>query len=139
MASKNMETYNRLRESAEMDKDLTSDKSRNAMLEAYTDDFEIVEPPSLPYGGVHKGKPAWIKMQQEMRALFDQKVFFDEIMDIPEHDCILLVSRMEWTAKSTGKEVKFPALELLRFRDGKICKIEMFLDDTKMIMDTLEP
>jgi hypothetical protein len=42
------------------------------------------------------------------------------------------------TAKATGKTVTFPAVELLCYRDEKICKVEMFLQDTKVILDTME-
>jgi hypothetical protein len=45
---------------------------------------------------------------------------------------------MEWTANATGRTARFPAVELLRFRDGRIAKVEMFLQDTKVILDTLE-
>ena len=138
MTSRNLETYNRLKEQAEMDVDLTSAKSQKAMLDAYTTDFELVEPPSLPHGGVHQGAEAWLKVHEVMRSLWHQKVWIDEVMDLPEHDLIVLYSTMEWTAKATGKTVRFPAVEVLRFRDARIAKIEMFLQDTKVILDTLE-
>ncbi len=138
MTSRNMETYNRLKEQAHFDQDLTAERSQQAMLEAFTEDFEIIEPPSLPYGGVHKGRDAWLKMQGTMRSLFQQKVWIDHIWDLPEEDLIVLYSTMEWTANSTGRTVKFPAVELLRFHDGRIFQVELFLQDTKVILDTLE-
>lgn len=138
MTSRNMETYNRLKEQAHFDQDLTAERSQQAMLEAFTEDFEIIEPPSLPYGGVHKGRDAWLKMQGTMRSLFQQKVWIDHIWDLPEEDLIVLYSTMEWTANSTGRTVKFPAVELLRFRDGRIAQVELFLQDTKVILDTLK-
>ena len=138
MTSRNLKTYNRLKEQAEMDVDLTSAKSQKAILGAYTTDFELVEPPSLPHGGVHQGAEAWLKVHEVMRSLWHQKVWIDEVMDLPEHDLIVLYSTMEWTAKATGKTVRFPAVEVLRFRDARIAKIEMFLQDTKVILDTLE-
>jgi uncharacterized protein len=139
MASKNMEAYERLLQSAEFEHDLTSDKSRKAMVDAFTEDYVMVEPPSLPYGGVWEGRDEWLKMNAIMGSLFDQKVVPQHTWDIPEDDLIILYSHMEFTAKATGKTVSFPAIELLYFRDAKICKVEMFLQDTKIILDTLEP
>jgi hypothetical protein len=134
-----METYKLLNEQAEFDEDLTSEKSRQAMLEAFTEDFEIAEPASLPYGGVHKGIQAWLKMNETMGSLWKQKVWPQHAWDLPEEDLIILYSDMEWTARATGRTVRFPAIELLRFRDGKVAHVEMFLQDTKAILETLEP
>ena len=134
-----METYLKLKERAEFASDLTSEKSQQAMLEAFTPDFEIIEPPSLPQGGVHKGREAWLKMHGIMRSLWHQKVNVEHIWDVPEQDVIVLYSTMEWTANETGRTAEFPAVELLWFRDGLIAKVEMFLQDTKVILDTLEP
>jgi ketosteroid isomerase-like protein len=138
MTSPNLETYNQLKERAQFQKDLTSETSQQAMLDAFTDDFEIIEPPSLPYGGVHKGREDWLKMHATMRSLFQQKVWIEHIWDLPDEDLIILYSTMEWTANSTGRTVKFPAVELLHFRDHKIAQVELFLQDTKVILDTLE-
>jgi uncharacterized protein len=139
MASRNMETYNRLKNSAEFESDLTSEKSQKAMLDAFTPDFEIVEPPSLPHGGVWKGIDNWLKMHEDMRARWQQKVFVEHVWEVPEDDAIILYSTMEWTANATGRTARFPAVEVLRFRDGRVAKVEMFLQDTKVVLDTLEP
>lgn len=138
MASRNLQAYHRLMERAEFSEDLTSEKSQQALFEAFTPDFEVVEPPSLPQGGVHKGRDAWLKLHELMRSLWVQKVMPQHIWDLPEQDLIVLYSTMEWTANATGRTVTFPAIELLHFRDGLICKVEMFLQDTKVILDTLE-
>lgn len=139
MASRNMETYQRLVAQAEFEKDLTSNQAQDAMVASFTEDFEVVEPPSLPHGGVHRGREAWLEMHKTMRSLWSQKVKPVHIWDVPEADLIVLNSEMEWTANATGRTATFPAVELLHFRDGLICKVEMFLQDTKVVLDTLEP
>lgn len=138
VVSRNMEAYLKLVDAAQFDKDLTAKTAQEAMLEAYTDDIEVVEPPSLPHHGVHKGKENWLKMNNHMGSLWDQKVFVNKMWEVPEEDLIVLYTNMEWTAKATGKTAKFPAIELLYFRDAKICKVELFLWDTKLCLDTLE-
>ena len=139
MASRNLKAYHRLLERAEFEDDITSDRSRDAMWEAFTEDYVIVEPPSLPHGGVYTGREEWAAMNAKMRSLWAQKVKPTRIWDLPQDDVIILYSEMEWTAKATGRTVSFPAVEILHFRDAKICKVEMFLQDTKIILDTLDP
>src|SRR5262245_30401769 len=128
-----MQTVQKIMQEAEVDKDLTGEKSRNAILAAYSDDFEIDEPPSLPHGGTHKGKPAWVAMQETMREHWQQKVWVDQVWEIEDEDLMINYTTMEWTANATGKTVRFPAIELIWFRDAKIARIEMFLDRKSVV------
>lgn len=137
--SRNLLAYRRMQQSAEFEHDITSDKSRQAMWDNFTEDYEIVEPPSLPHGGVYRGREEWAGMNEKMRSLWAQKVKPLHVWDVPEDDLLVLYSEMEWTAKATGKTVTFPAVELLFYTNEKINKVEMFLQDTQIILDTLEP
>jgi hypothetical protein len=139
MASRNMETYLELQRQAEMADDLTSDRSRLAMLDAFTDDYELLEPAALPHGGFWKGKEEWSRMQGIMREHWQQQVVIDRMWDLPDDDLIILYTTMTWTANATGKSIEFPCVELLHFRDARIWKVEIFIHDTKAVMDTLEP
>ena len=139
MTSRNMQTYLRLTGQADFSEDLTSDTASNAMLAAATPDVEIHEPASLPQGGVHKGHDAWLELHHIMRSLWEQKVETVHVWDLPEDDVIVLYSMMDWTAKATGRQIRFPAVEVLTFRDGLICKVEIFHQDAKAVLDTLQP
>jgi hypothetical protein len=134
-----MQTYLRLTGQADFSEDLTSDTASNAMLAAATPDVEIHEPASLPQGGVHKGHDAWLELHHIMRSLWEQKVETVHVWDLPEDDVIVLYSMMDWTAKATGRQIRFPAVEVLTFRDGLICKVEIFHQDAKAVLDTLQP
>ncbi|MGH3253495.1 MAG: hypothetical protein ACRDOI_45775 [Trebonia sp.] len=136
--SRNLLAYRRMHQQAEFENDITSDKSRQVMWDNFTPDYEIIEPPSLPHGGIYKGRDEWARMNQTMRSLWAQKVRPLHVWDVPEDDLLVLYSEMEWTAKATGKTVAFPAVELLYYADEKISKVEMFLLDTTIILDTLE-
>ena len=136
--SRNLLAYRRLRDAAEFEHDLTSDKTRQVLWDSFTPDYEITEPGSLPHGGVYRGREEWATMHETMRALWAQKVLPVHVWDVPSDDLIILYSEMEWTARATGKTVTFPAIELLYYHNEKIRKVEMFLRDTKVILDTLE-
>ena len=139
MTSRNMQTYLRLTGQADFSEDLTSDTASNAMLAAATPDVEIHEPASLPQGGVHKGHDAWLELHHLMRSLWEQKVETVHVWDVPDDDVIVLYSMMDWTAKATGRQIRFPAVEVLTFRDALICKVEIFHHDAKAVLDTLQP
>jgi ketosteroid isomerase-like protein len=139
VTSRNMQTYLELVGKAGFSEDLTSDTASNAMLAAATPDVEIHEPASLPQGGVHKGHDAWLELHHTMRSLWEQKVETVRVWDLPEDDVIVLYSIMDWTAKATGRQIRFPAVEVLTFRDGLICRVEIFHQDAKAVLDTLQP
>lgn len=139
MTSRNMQTYLKLSGQAGFDEDLTSDKSSDAIFSSAQPDVEIHEPASLPQGGVHKGIDAWRELHHTMRSLWDQKVQTLKVWDHPEDDIIILYSMMDWTAKATGRHIRFPCVEILTFRDGLIAKVEIYHQDAKAVLDTLEP
>ena len=142
--SRNLETYLRLigranfgqREAKDY---LRGDQADAAVMEAYTPDVEIHEPPSLPQGGVHVGREAWREMHEGIRARWDQRVEIQHLWDLPDDDVIVLYSTMDWKAKATGRHVQGPFVTVLRFRDGLIAKVEIFHHDSKAILDTLAP
>lgn len=136
--SRNMQTIERLRNRSNFD-DLTSDQAHEASLAEYTEDFVVVEPPSLPQRGEHHGREQWLAMHEIMRATWQQKLTVEHAWDVPEHDVVVLYSRMDWTAKETGRSATWPTVQVFHFRDAKICKVEVFHQDTKVILDTLEP
>ena len=139
MASPNIEAYERMCANADFSADITSERSRRAMLQAFTSDFVIVVPPSLPHGGVWNGRDEWLKMNQMMASLWDAKNLPQRLWDVPDEDIVVLYSYKEWTARATGTRLRFPAVEVLHFREAKICRVEMFVQDTKAILDALKP
>jgi ketosteroid isomerase-like protein len=139
MASRNLETYLGLTRRTNLGADLTSKSTEDATLAVMTADIEVHEPGCLPQGGVHKGKDAFVELHHTMRALWEQKAEILHVWDAPEDDVVVVYSNMEWTAKATGKKIRFPAVNVLHFRDGLICKAEVFHQDPKAVLETLTP
>jgi ketosteroid isomerase-like protein len=44
---------------------------------------------------------------------------------------------IRWTARATGRTVVLPMIDMIKFRDGKIVEVEVFLQDTGALIDTL--
>lgn len=99
-------------------------------------DVVLVEPPSLPHGGVHEGLEAFGKAQAGMRELWEQQVV-DATYWQCAPDRVALRIVIQWTARSTGKSVTLPMIDLLSFGDGAITRIEAFVFDTAALLGTL--
>jgi ketosteroid isomerase-like protein len=138
MSSRNMEVLLNLIGGTEFKKDRTSEEFQKEMFETFDPDIEVHEPPCFPHGGVHKGRESWFRVRKIMTDTWDQKLDIQSIWEVPDADVIVLNYDMDWTAKSTGRNVKTPAHEELTFRDGRIVKIRFFPMDAKAIADTLD-
>ena len=144
MVSRNMQNYLRLVVKADFGQDgakeyLADGEGDDALVDAYHEDVVIHRPPSLPQGGVHRGRDAWRAMHGIVRAHWDQKFKILNLWDVPEDDVIILNATMEWTGKETGRSAKVPFIGVLRFRDGLIVEVEIFHQDVVAILDTLDP
>ncbi len=105
-------------------------------VELFDDDVVLVEPESLPHGGRHVGVDAFRSVQAGMRERWEQRIEAAEYWQCAE-DRVTLRIVITWTARATGRSVVLPMIDLLRFRGGRIVEIEAFVQDTKVLLDTL--
>jgi uncharacterized protein len=104
--------------------------------EVFDRDIVLVEPSSLPHGGVHRGVDAFHKVQAGMRELWEQRIEDAEYWQCaPDRVTLRIVIR--WTARATGRSVVLPMIDLIRFGNGKIIGIEAFVFDTAALLGTL--
>ncbi|GAA1871987.1 hypothetical protein GCM10009836_61100 [Pseudonocardia ailaonensis] len=136
MASKNLENFLALMAKVK-GMDPTSDASLDIMQDYVTPDMEFVQPPSFPHGGVHGGRDGWRHMAKTLNENWQLHISPDHMWDIPEEDVVVLYVNMEWTAQKTGRTVHYPTMELLRFKDGRIARAEIFPQDTHAVLETL--
>lgn len=102
-----------------------------------SDDYEIVEPDSLPYGGTHRGAAGYIALIQRIGELFALRFDLDRLESVGD-DTVLLRMVVTFTARSTGRSAALPVVELLTVRRGRIARSEIFLKDTAALLATLE-
>jgi len=107
-------------------------------IQVFADDIVLIEPASLPHGGRHQGLNAFEAVQAGMRELWDQRIETADYWLCAE-DRVTLRIVIRWTARTTGRSVVLPMIDLMRFRDGHIVEIEVFLHDTAALLDTLAP
>lgn len=103
------------------------------------DEFECIEPPELPQGGVFTGWDAPIRISNIYRGIWDVDVLDHQFFD--EEGTGIVASRylITWTSKETRKSMTQPVVELNHVRDGKITKMEVFHFNPAGLLATLTP
>jgi ketosteroid isomerase-like protein len=105
--------------------------------ELFDSEVVLVEPDSLPHGGRHQGLDAFRSVQEAMRSLWDQRIeATDYWLCGDDRVCLRIVIR--WTARSTGRSVVLPMIDLILIRDGRIAEVEAFVQDTAALLATLD-
>jgi ketosteroid isomerase-like protein len=115
---------------------MTKTDTVDRWLELFAEDVIIIEPDSLPHGGRHEGLDNFRALQDQMRAVWDQHIESAEYWQNAD-DRVTLRIVIRWTARSTGRSVVVPMIDLIRFRGGRIVEVEAFIHDTKALLDTL--
>ncbi len=96
-------------------------------------DVRVLEPRSLPYGGVYQGKD----------ALAERANIFDRTWANHRHvvrryvesgDHVVAYLDVQLTSRTTGDTVHTHITQWWRFIGGKIVEIEMFYADTAMVL-----
>lgn len=101
-----------------------------------TEDFVIVEPDSLPYGGSHHGAAGYGALMKKIGALFEL-AFEPEGLHAVCDNMVMLRMNVTFVSRSTGRKVRLPVVELFTLRAGRIARGEVFLFDTAALLGTL--
>jgi uncharacterized protein len=93
------------------------------------DDIELIEPPSLPYGGIYRGKDLVRRTLKTVVETWDNMEF--EIVNyLAGGDSVVVHAYLGCTGRRTGKSFHIPMMELWRIRDGRIIELRPFFHDT---------
>lgn len=102
-----------------------------------SEDFELHEPPGLPQAGVFRGQEAPIRVGALYRGIWDVTVEHMELWEAAADDVVFSRYTMTWTAKKTGKSMTQPVVEINRFRDGRLCRMDVYHFDPIGLCATL--
>ena len=133
-----METSNFSRV-AILEKFLKLGRSRDmAALEAMTtEDIQIKQAPSLPFGGVYIGWAGYLEVTEKLFGKL-RKVHRELIETWAGPQCSLLAHFMlNAISKRTREEISMPLLEKWEFKDDKVAAITPFYYDTRKLSDLL--
>ena len=97
-------------------------------------ELEVVEPASLPYGGVWKGHEGMFALSEKVFSVWkDCQVTVRDM--VADGDKVIGLYEMRGAGRASGIPFKVHVTEVMRIQDGKIKDIEVFYFDTKMLND----
>jgi hypothetical protein len=99
--------------------------------------FEISEPESLPYGGVHRGVAGYVALIRRIGELFELAFEPDRLASVDD-STVLLQMHVTFTARATGARVRLPVVELLQVDAGRVERSRVFISDTAALLATLQ-
>jgi ketosteroid isomerase-like protein len=123
-------------------------EERNAerLLDLYHDDVEIHDAPSLPYGGVARGKASIQEQLQSPETTWlgtwdplqptEAERRMDPRVVASDGDQVVVLYRQR-AVSASGERLDSPVLALYEVRDGKFARAQMFHFDTLAIRDFL--
>lgn len=103
---------------------------------SFSDETELCEPGSLPYGGVYKGVEGATKVLMSIAAVWDE-IEFEVIRIIASGNHVVTQGQFSAVAKQTGEKIKTPLIEIWEIIDGVTKSIEVFYQDTQKVNKTL--
>ena len=96
---------------------------------SFTDDTEIHEAASLPYGGVYKGVGSFPTLIGKVLETYST-IKFTKHNIIASGDNVISWGVLDLTGRVTGKSVSIPLVEIWTIVNGKTRKLEVVYGDT---------
>ena len=90
------------------------------------EDFVIIDPQSLPFGGHHHGVDGYITLMVKIGALFEL-AFEPEGFHAIGSGLVVLRMNVMFTARNSGRKVRLPVVEFLIVQMGRLARSEVFL------------
>lgn len=90
------------------------------------EDFEVYQSEHLPWGGTYKGRDGMMEFIQAITSHIDSVVVVEELVE--SGDDVIMLGRSRGKIKSTGKEYEVRLVDVIRLREGKILKLDIYLD-----------
>ena len=93
------------------------------------DDFVMLEPEPLPYGGEWRGPEGFVALVQKLRESFGIDVVKSQISEA-EGDLLVCEFTFGFTSLRTGERMEQAVIDLFRFdQDGKIARADIYYTD----------
>jgi ketosteroid isomerase-like protein len=96
------------------------------LLAPLADDVEIYQSELLPWGGTYKGREGMMAFIQAITSHIDSIVVVEELVEAG--DDVIMVGRSRGTIQANGEPYEVRLVDVIRLRDGKIRRLDIFLD-----------
>ena len=105
-----------------------------ALLSLLDEQIEVVEPDSLPCGGVHRGREAFRKnVMMVMGRKF--RVRASNCSVIGAGDTVAATADLEFTSRATGRTLLMPYVEIHTVCGGRSCRALVYPQDTHKLVE----
>ena len=105
----------------------------DGVYELLADDFTVVEPESLPYGGLWEGKDALQRLYPAVMAHFDDPApVIKEVIGGKEWGAVIVDFTV--TSKKTGRRFTQTVSEVGRVVEGKLVELQIHYFDTAALV-----
>jgi ketosteroid isomerase-like protein len=94
-------------------------------------DVAVFEPESLPDGGVHKGRDAFIELFGQIAG--PNQLELEDVRTIDGDDIVAGQMTVMFTSRISGASIRMPYVEVYEFEDGLIRSIHVYPQDTKRL------
>lgn len=109
----------------------------DGFLAAYDPAVEARVPPSLPWGGVHRGHHGIRQLIAGIAQAFEPgvEIGLEDILDAGP--VVVPVVRLRGRGRASGCEVDMRVVELFRLQAGLVVDIDVFYKDTAALLEAL--
>jgi len=112
-------------------------QDEKAMREFLHPEIRVIEADSLPYGGIHQGPDAFMKLIPKVFGTWrDCNVTVNSWVSEGEH--VVLLGVMSGSGRTSGTPFEVPIAEVWTFHEAKIIEVVPYYFDTKMLADVAE-
>lgn len=111
-------------------------ESLGLLEEAFHPAVVIHEPASLPYAGDWHGLAGVAELFRRMSEAWSD-IRLGTMSALRDGNLVLMSSRIELVARSSGVEIRQPFAEALRFEDGRLIEGTPFYHDTAALASAL--
>ena len=101
-----------------------------------TDETLFHEAPSLPYGGIYRGR-ADIQRGSQLVVACWENFQFKVLNYMAGGDVVVAHVLISGVGRKTGKSFSMPIMELWRIKDGKVVELRPFYWDTHRCLECL--
>lgn len=109
----------------------------DGMMELLSDDFKVVEPESLPYGGLWEGKDALMRLHPAVMSCYDDPTpVIKEVIGGKEWAAVIVDFTV--TSKKTGRRFTQTVSEVGRIENGKLAELQIHYFDTAELAAEIE-
>jgi ketosteroid isomerase-like protein len=102
----------------------------------FAPDAQARQTPLLPWGGSYQGIIGIMRHVGKLLELVDWHVVVDEYIEAGDH--VVVIGRSRGVVRANGKEFDVRLAHVWSLRDGRVVRLESYIDTSKML-EALNP